>query len=630
MTGRPEPAARGRVLVRAGAAAALLLLAGLAARGLFAPRPRPADGAAAADDRDVSYLAFNEKNQKSIEIRCRETFAGDGGEMRLRGISGVIYKRGRMNQDIRFFSERGIAKDDFNHFQILGRARIVSDEFTVRSESFLMTHQKTLIAPGPTTFSGKSVSGSAAAGIEFRFDLDEYKFFAVTGTVSRDERAFAFASRMLWMFKAQDRLELKGQSRLSSADSTVSGDEIIMRFAGGLSDLRSYVSLGGSTLRSQRAVAGAAAGQSEVMDIAARSIESLFAADGGLERLMIFDQGRLQVAGPGGRCELSGDNIDCLMYPGSQTLREVFVRTPGAIRSRGAQDLDFSAGQIALAYSEVGELRRLHGEAGVRFRLGDFSGSAPELTLDAPKRALFLSGAGAEIRSGGHLFAGPAFVIDTQKNQLSAPKGVQATVALGKGNVLFRPAPVYLVADDVRAGDRGRDIAFKGKARLFQDETQLEAAEIRLNTGRKQVVAQGRVRLRFADQKSSIVLQGNTVTFDSGLRRIVTQGEGQLEQGRNVLKAATITLALAADDRLQTIAAQGDVVFANERISGRSKLLDWAFAQNVMVFKGDAQIGRKNSGTTRGQELRFDMASGEIAVSGADDRSETTIRPDRP
>jgi lipopolysaccharide export system protein LptA len=630
MTGQPAPASRRRRAVRAAAVAALLLLAGLAARGLFTPRPRAAGGTAVADDRDISYLAFNEENKKSIEIRCRETIASGENEVQLKGISGVIFKRGRMNQDIRFFSERGIAKDDFNHFQILGRARIVSDEFTVSAESFLMTHQQTLVANGPTVFSGKSVSGRAAEGIEFRFDLDEYKFFAVAGTVARDGRAFAFASRMLWMFKAQDRLELKGQSRLSGADSTVSGDEIIMRFADGLSDLRSYVSLGNSRLRSQRAIAGAAPGQNEVMEIAARSIESLFAAGGGLERLMVFDQGQLQVAGPGGRCELSGDNIDCLMFPDRQTLREVFVRTPGKIRSRGAQDLEFSAGQIGLAYGETGELQRLHGEDGVRFSLGDFRGSAPELTLDAPKRALFLSGAGAEIRSGGHLFAGPAFVIDTRKNQLSAPKGVQATLALGKGNVLFRPAPVYLVADEVRASDRGRDIAFKGKARLFQDETKLEAAEIRLHTGRKQVVAQGRVRLQFADQKSSIVLQGGTVSFDSGQRRIVTQGDGQLEQGDNVLKAGTITLALAADDRLQTIAAQGDVVFANERISGRSTLLDWAFAQNVMVFKGDAQIGRKNSGTTRGQELRFDMASGEIAVSGADDRSETTIRPDRP
>jgi lipopolysaccharide export system protein LptA len=72
------------------------------------------------------------------------------------------------------------------------------------------------------------------------------------------------------------------------------------------------------------------------------------------------------------------------------------------------------------------------------------------------------------------------------------------------------------------------------------------------------------------------------------------------------------------------------VAFSKKDLTGKAQLLHWQYALKTILFKNSAEITRKGSGTTRGQELRFDLDSNEITVSGAADRSETTIRQDRP
>ncbi|MCU0275712.1 MAG: hypothetical protein MUF02_02455 [Acidobacteria bacterium] len=630
MTDKPAPGSRTRRILRNSSVIALLALAAFFARGLFLRQPPAQKLDAGVDDRNISYLAFNEENKKSLEIKCQASQAQGVDELHLKGISAVIFKSGRMNQDIRFFADSGIAKDDFNHFQIQGNARIVSEGLTVQADRFLMTHKKNLLAAGSTRFSGKNISGTAAAGIEFLFELNEYKFFDVQGAVAKNDRKFDLATRMVWMFKEMERLELKGASSIRTADSLLSGEQIVMRFSNGFSDLQSYVSLGNSRLLSEKTIPGAAAERREVLEITANAIESILDAEGNLERLLIFDQGQLAVAGDANRCEIRGDNIDCYFFPSTQNVREIFVRTPGEIQSRGSQNMDFAAEQIAIQYGETGDMQRASAERNVRFTSGDFSGTAPELQLDARQQRLVIAGENAEIKSRGKRFAGPRFVIDTRTNQLTAPAGVQATVLLDKGSVLLRPSPIYLVAGSLAAGGDGQNTAFREKIQLFQDETKLTAGEIHFKKDKEQIVAQGQARLQFANEKETIVLQGGVLTFDSGRRRITAQGEALLLRKQNTLQAGRITLFFSPDDQLQTVAAQNGVRFANDKISGQAKLLNWEFAKNILLFKDEAQISRKNSGTTRGQELRFNLESSEIVVTGADDRSETTLRPDRP
>ena len=450
-----KPAASSRTRRRLGIALAIVifLLAVFFGKNVFFER-EPADGTdSGIGDRGISYLAFNEESKKSIEVKCQESFTKGADELHLKKIAGVIYKSGRMNKDIRFFGDQGIAKDDFNSFLIQGNARIVSEDITFRAESFLMINKKNLFSEGKTDFAGKIISGMAAKGIEILFELNEFKFFDVTGEVARDKQKFAFESPMLWMFRESNWLALKGKSSIKTEDSILKGDEIILRFSEEFVDLQSYVSLGNSTLHSEKSIPGDHADNREVLEIEATKIESIFSENGDLERIMIFDKGRLAVEGNSDRCEMNGDNIDCLLFPQTQTLSEIFIRTPGVIKNRGSQKIDLSADEITSKYDEKGGMQYIRAEQNGHFTFGNFKGSATELNLDAEKGRLVIAGEEARIKTGANLFSGSSFKIDTKKNLLSAPSGVRATVSLDKGSLLFHAAPMYLSADQLEIGD---------------------------------------------------------------------------------------------------------------------------------------------------------------------------------
>jgi len=627
-----KPASLSRLLKRLGIALALvlILLAVFFGRSLFLEKKQADVMDAGVGDRGISYLAFNEESKKSIEVQCQESFTKGADELHLKKISGVIYKSGRMNKDIRFFGDQGIAKDDFNSFQIRGNARIVSEDITFKAESFLMVHKKNLFSRGETGFAGKIISGRAAKGIEILFELNEFKFFDVVGDVSKGKQKIAFASPMLWMFREDNWLALKGKSSIQTGDSVLTADEIILRFSEEFVELQSYVSFGNSTLHSEKIIPGDRADNREVLDIEANKIESIFNENGDLERIMIFEAGRLAVEGNANRCEMSGDNMDCRLFPQTQRISEIFIRTPGKVTNRGSQEIDFSADEITAKYDEKGGMQYIHAEKNGQFTFGDFRGSAPELNLDAENGRLVIAGEEARIKTGANLFSGPAFEIDTKKNLLSAPSGVSATVSLDKGSVLFRAAPLYLSAGNLGIGDKGRNITFKNKVKLFQDEIKLTAGEINFNNTGNVITARGQVHLEFVNEKDVLVLGGRSVVFDSSNRQIAAEGNAQLRQSGNTLTAEKIVLFLSRDERLENISAQQAVEFANDRISGKSELLNWQFEKSILVFKNEARISKKNSGMTRGQELHFNLESNEITVSGADDRSETTILRDRP
>ncbi len=630
MAAKPAFSSRPRKRLGIALAIAFLLLAVFFSRGLFLERKQADVTDTGVGDRGISYLAFNEESKKSIEVKCQESFTKGADELHLKNISGVIYKSGRMNKDIRFFGAQGIAKDDFNSFQIQGNARIVSEDITFKAESFLMIGKKNLFSREKTGFAGKIISGTAAKGIEILFELNEFKFFDVVGDVSKGKQKFAFNSPMLWMFREDNWLALKGKSSIKTEDSLLTADEIILRFSEEFAALQSYVSLGNSTLHSEKSIPGDRADNREVLDIESTKIESIFSENGDLERIMIFEQGRLAVAGNADRVEMSGDNIDCRLFPQTQSISEIFIRSPGEVKSRGAQKIDLSADEIHSKYDEKGGMHYIRAEKNGQFTFGDFKGSAPELNLDAENGRLVIGGEEARIKSGANLFAGSAFEIDTRKNLLSAPSGVRATVSLEKGSVLFHAAPMYLSADNLSIGDKGRNFTFKRKVKLFQDEIKLTAGEINFNNDSNVITARGQVHLEFVNEKDLVVLDGRTVIFDSSKRQISAVGDAQLRQIGNTLTAGKIILFLSRDERLQNISAQQAVEFANDRISGKSEFLSWQFEKKDLVFKKEAQISKKNSGMTRGQELHFNLESNEITVSGADDRSETTILRDRP
>ena len=127
-----------------------------------------------------------------------------------------------------------------------------------------------------------------------------------------------------------------------------------------------------------------------------------------------------------------------------------------------------------------------------------------------------------------------------------------------------------------------------------------------------------------------MLLRGETIAFDPAAAKVVIEGDARLQQGPNTLSARKIELVFSRDDKLEIIDGFGGVAFAKQDLAGKAQLLHWEYARKTLLFKNAAEITRKGAGTTRGQELSFNLDSNEITVSGAADRSETTIRQERP
>jgi lipopolysaccharide export system protein LptA len=164
---------------------------------------------------------------------------------------------------------------------------------------------------------------------------------------------------------------------------------------------------------------------------------------------------------------------------------------------------------------------------------------------------------------------------------------------------------------------------------LFQDEVELHAGEL-LFRGGGALSCRGGAELRFANDGQPLVVRGQTIDLEAGGGRIVIQGEARLEQGANSLAANRIDLVFGPGDRLQDIFAAGAASFRKQTIEGRCQALHWQYARQAVVFREQAEIRRSGAGTTRGQELRLDLASNQIIVSGGGDRSETTIGDPQP
>jgi lipopolysaccharide export system protein LptA len=234
------------------------------------------------------------------------------------------------------------------------------------------------------------------------------------------------------------------------------------------------------------------------------------------------------------------------------------------------------------------------------------------------------------VRSGSHVFQSSRFLLATRSRELATDKGVKATIVPAKKSVLLGARPVFVTAASMESGGQGKATRFKGKVSLFQDEIELHAGELLFDDPGNRIACSGGADLKFSSDGERVALYGQTIAFAADGGKIVIEGEARLQQGPNALAARRIELEFGADDKLQNIFATDHVSFSKGEITGKAQLLHWQYVRKSVLFRNAAEITRKGAGTTRGQELRFDLERNEITVSSAGDRSETTIRREWP
>jgi len=241
-----------------------------------------------------------------------------------------------------------------------------------------------------------------------------------------------------------------------------------------------------------------------------------------------------------------------------------------------------------------------------------------------------ISGKSATVKSKKNIFNSSQFLILTQRKQMSSSAGVKATLIPEKKNVLLRAKPVFVAASGMEMSEKGNVTGFKGNVKLFQDEIELQAGELLFETQGNRISCRGNADLKFFTDGDPVFLHGQTMVFHAEELKIILEGEARLQLAEKALSARRIELAFSRDDRLESITAADQVAFSKENLSGKAQFLLWDYKRKTILFKNSAEITKKEAGTTKGQELLFDLNSNAISVSNADSRSETIIRQEAP
>ena len=622
------PTGNKKLLFALAAAAVLLAVLTLV---FFMPAKKGA-GVKKSDDTeiegvDLTYLSFDKDNEKKLEVRCRESQKMADGRLLMKKITATIFKADKLDKDIRISADAGYTRDEFNDFFIQGNALITSPSFTLSGPSFDLKDMNILSTKDAVAFKLRDVTGRAEKGLYYVIRNKYMRMFQAKGVMTRAGKPYDFQAQTLRVVQKKDQLLMDRDANVSSPGTLVKADRIVLQFGQDFVQVESAVADGNCFFRTAETSAD---GRRQSKEITANHIKMKYDDQGRLQKIDVAGDGVISLADGKDVGHIRSDDIEISLNSETQIMETIRALSPGTLTSTGKENLRVSGDSFLATYSKEGVLSVIEVEKKCSFRTDDFAGQAENIRYDVPRFKINISGKNSSVGSGKNTFASSRFLIQTRTRKLTTDQNVKATLIPDKKGVLLGAKPLFVTAGGMELSERGKVTRFTDQVSLFQDEIEMHGGELLFESIPNRVSCRGKADLKFLDGGETVRLRGETIAFDPAAAKIVIEGDARLQQGPNALSARKIELVFSRDDKLEIIDGFGGVAFSKKDLAGKAQLLHWEYARKTILFKNAAEITRKGAGTTRGQELSFDLDSNEITVSGADDRSETTIRQERP
>jgi lipopolysaccharide transport protein LptA len=579
----------------------------------------------AIDGVNLTYLDFDKNNQKKMEIKCRESQRQSGERLLMKKITVTIFRTDKMEKDIRVTAESGIVSNNYLNFDISGQARIFSRDFSLSSRSFNLENRELLSSRENVDFKLKNVSGRAAAGMEYFLNQNILKFFESRGTLVRNGQPYKFRTQALWVIKKSNLIIFQKNGELVGAGATLRGDWISLQFDQNFANLQS-ASVSGNCFFNL--TESGKTGLTQSKEITANFIRIDYDPDGRLRRIIVHGAGKISLNDQKNRGRIESEGTEIFLRAENQTLEKIQVLTRGTLTNRGQDNVSVSGDSLVALYSPDGLLSEIKAEDNCEFSTDDFLGTSAAIHYDAARFLIDITGKDAVIFSKKNIFNSGHFLIHSRQRKLNSDQGVKATIIPEKKNVLLSDKPLFITAVAMEMTDKGNNIRFKGKVKLFQDDIELHADEMLFDNLSNRMSFNGNADLKFINENELIVLRGQTISFDTPERRIIITGNASLNQAENILGGRQIELSFESANQLENILARDNVVFSKNDLTGKSGLLHWYFNKKIILFKNSAEINRKDTGTTKGKELLLNLSTNEIKVSSQEDRAETIINQD--
>ncbi|TFG80926.1 MAG: hypothetical protein E4H23_00850 [Chrysiogenales bacterium] len=576
---------------------------------------------------NLIYLTFNKNNEKKLEVKCLESQKKDDGKLLMKKITATIFKADKLDKDIHISADSGYAKNDFNDFYLQGNALISSPSFTLSSKSFDLKDLDILSTQNEAAFKVRDLAGKAEGGLVYLIKNKYVKMLRPKGVMQRSGRGYRFQAKILRLAEKKNLVLLDQEVQVEGDRSLIRSNRIFLQFNQDFVNLEWSTAYGNCYFQS---IEIGKDGRQQSKEITANQIKMLNDPQGRLQKIAIRGNGKISLVDNSNISLIQSGHIEISLNSETQIMETIRALARGTLSTRGQDNLTVSGDSFLATYSSGGMLSEIHAEKKCEFVTEDISGTAARLDYNVANSRIEISGKDTAITSKKNIFNSSQFLIQTKLRNLSSDQGVKATLIPEKKNVLLRAKPVFVTASGMEMSEKGDVTNFKGKVKLFQDDIELQSGELIFETRSNRISCRGNADLKFISDNEKIILHGKTMVFHADELKIVLEGDARLQQAENTLSARKIELVFNRDDQLEKISAADQAAFSKKDLSGKAQFLDWFYPRKLILFKNSAEIIKKNAGTTRGQELTFDLSSNEISVSSAEDRSETVIRQKMP
>jgi lipopolysaccharide export system protein LptA len=577
-----------------------------------------------ADGEGMIFASFNKEHRKAIELKCLESERKDKGRIVMKKIEGLIYKKGRMNKDIKVFGDHGYAENNLHNFFIEKNARLISEDFTITSDHFTMKDRAEVLSSVPVSYRTDTLTGSAAGGMGLYLNVNTLKFYDTSGTYKRDGREFNYRTKVLWFIEKEKLLVMEKETVIRDDRSVLRGDWITLKFSDDLKRVIETTSQKGSYFYFKDSETN------EIKEIKSENIQSFYDEQGHMTRLVLVTDAQAMLKNNDNQTTIASDLLEMDFDGPTGKPKKLNVPRRGRIENIGKTRFRVSADTLLADYDENGELRFCEGEGSVRFIVEEYRGVTGAIKYNIKNDSIVLNGENTEMVNNQNTFQSNTFNIDSKEKILITPGSVKSIIRLEKDNVLFSKDSIFINANKLTITKKENKFSYDRGVNLNQADIVMEAGKLEILEESK-ITASGRVSMSFTSDGKDMSIKGGEVIFNSQDGRIDINENAIIKSGENLLKAANIVIWFKDGTQIDRITGEEDINFIKEDLSGYAKKVEWRFQDEEMLLMGSPYIIKRSSsgdgGRTAGKVLKIDLKTDKITIlSDESDRTETIIK----
>ncbi|MCP5050403.1 MAG: LPS export ABC transporter periplasmic protein LptC, partial [bacterium] len=585
-------------------------------RGKSGPAYTPSD----AEGEQMVFALYNEANKKTIELKCKETQKGDDDRLYMKKVEALIFKKGRMNKNIRAFGDQGYIENDDHNFFLEKNARIVSEDFTVNSESFNLKDRADLSSAPQVKYRTKSLKGSASGGMMFHLNVNTLKFFDTRGIYEREDKRFNYKAGTLWLIDKEKIMLLQDDAVIRDDTSILRSNWVTVKFDADFKKIQETSSQKGSYLYIVDIE------KNESKEVKADYIRSLYDEDGHLTELSMFTQAQVLLKDNANHTTIASNQIDMYFDGPTGLTKRANIPGRGVVENVGKTRFRVESDTIDMKYDDKGQIRLCKGVGNSKFVVRKYHGNTDDISYNLEKNTIRLNGENTKLLNNANTFYSSTFKVEIEKNILSSKAGVKSVIRLEKDSVLFSKNPIFINAREFIIDEGKNTFVYKRFVTLTQGDIVMEAMDLEI-TDDNHIEATGRASLTFKSNDKEVAIKGGKLVFDPKTKTISIDNNGTIKNDENILRASDFVVRFNDQNEVDVISGKDNVYFSKEEITGTSDRVEWRFREDIMVLKGSPQIKNSDGGKTSGKELKINLKTGTISIlSSRSGRTETIIR----